>query len=428
MAQGWSSLKAQPWMTPAVALPYRIQDRRIPIAMSTWIVAIAATILLSLVLQDAFEVMLLPRRVHRRVRMTRFYFSVIWTVWSVIARGLPTGSARERFLSVFGALSMVVLFVLWAGGLIAGFGLLHWTLQASDESPITEQIYLSGVTFFTLGYGDVVPHSAAGRALSVVEAGVGIGFIAVVIGYLPVLYQLFSRREAHVIQLDARAGSPPTATTMLSRHAEASDLDKLDDLLREWEIWGSELLESHLSYPMLVYYRSQHDNQSWLAAIAAIMDCCALILVGVEDMKPLQARMTFAMARQVVVEMARSFRITPSRYDGGDRLPHSDFLRMEAIFLKAGLSWTSDSDAEEILAALRATYEPLLDGLAKTLLLPLPTWVATHDAADHWQRGHRGLIASRLIEQLSDRTTSIEPAAPSSDRASQRLRARLRRG
>ena len=139
---------------------------------------------------------------------------------------------------------------------------------------------MSGVTFFTLGYGDVVPHTGAARFMSVLEAGTGIGFIAVVIGYLPVLYQLFSRREAHVIQLDARAGSPPTATTMLSRHAECGGLDKLDDLLREWEVWGSDLLESHLSYPMLVYYRSQHDNQSWLAALTAVMDSCALILVG----------------------------------------------------------------------------------------------------------------------------------------------------
>jgi hypothetical protein len=99
----------------------------------------------------------------------------------------------------------------------------------------------------------------------------------VVIGYLPMLYQLFSRREAHVIQLDARTGSPATATTMLTRHAEGGGLNKLEDLLREWEIWCSDLLESHLSYPMLVYYRSQHDNQSWLAALVAVMDSCALI-------------------------------------------------------------------------------------------------------------------------------------------------------
>jgi hypothetical protein len=328
---------------------------------------------------------------------------------------------------MFGALSMVILFVLWASGLVIGYGLLEWALQETGTSPLTEQIYLSGVTFFTLGYGDIVPHTAAARALSVFEAGSGIGFIAVVIGYLPVLYQLFSRREAHVIQLDARAGSPPTATTMLSRHAEADSLDKLDDLLREWEIWGSELMESHLSYPMLVYYRSQHDNQSWLAAICAIMDCCALILVGVEDMKPLQARMTFAMARQVIVEMARSFWISPSRYDGGDRLPHADYLRMEAIFETAGLRWNGGPKSEETLAALRATYEPLLDGLGSALLLALPNWIATEDAADHWQRGHRGLIASRLIEQLSDRTNPVvSPESPAA-RASQRLRARLKR-
>jgi len=330
--------------------------------MTSWVAATLAVILLIIVLQDAFEVMLLPRRVYRRVRLTRFYFTAAWTTWCGVARCLPTGAKREHFLSLFGAFSMVVLFVLWASSLIAGFGLLEWAVQSVSmrsptlvasgaatgapvmdapgsapwrgmadshpatppvvTSPLTEQLYMSGVTFFTLGYGDVVPHSGTARAVSVIEAGTGIGFIAIVIGYLPVLYQLFSRREAHVIQLDARAGSPPTATTMLIRHAEGG-LGKLDDLLREWEIWGSELLESHLSYPMLVYYRSQHDNQSWLAALTAIIDCCALILVGLDEVQPLQARMTFAMARQVVVEIARSFRVAPSRYNGGDRLPVS---------------------------------------------------------------------------------------------------------
>ncbi|WP_428487968.1 potassium channel family protein [Rhodopila sp.] len=398
--------------------------------MSSWIAAILAVVILFVVLQDAFEVMLLPRRVDRRVRLTRYYFSAAWTVWRGLARCLSAGALRERFLSVFGALSMVVLFILWAATLVAGFGLLEWALQGDlhgARSSLTEQIYMSGVTFFTLGYGDVVPYSGAARAISVIEAGTGIGLIAVVIGYLPVLYQLFSRREAHVIQLDARAGSPPTATTMLSRHAEAGGLNKLDDLLREWEIWSSELLESHLSYPMLVYYRSQHDNQSWLAAITAILDSCALILVGVEELQPLQARMTFALARQVVVEMTRSFGVSPSRYTGGNRLPHTEYLRMEAIFSNAGLKWNGGGDAEETLTALRATYEPLLDGLGSALLLPLPEWIATEDAADHWQRGHRGLIAGRLIEQLSARPTEPVTRDSPPGKPSQKLRARLKR-
>ena len=198
---------------------------------------------------------------------------------------------------------------------------------------------MSGVTFFTPGLwrrGAAFP--APPRAVSVLEAGTGIGFIATVIGYLPVLYQLFARREAHVVQLDGRAGSPPTAGTMLCRH-RPDELGKLDELLREWEVWGGELLESHLSYPMLVYYRSQHDNQSWLAALAAIMDTCALILVGVEGIGTLQARMTFAMARQVLVEMARSVRAAPSRYAGADRLDDGDFARLTASFAAAGVHW-----------------------------------------------------------------------------------------
>ncbi len=394
--------------------------------MMSLLAGLLGVCLLFLVLQDAFEVMLLPRRVQRKLRLMRLYFRATWQTWSWFAQHYAAGAQRERFLSVFGALSMVLLFALWATGLIVAFGLIGWAVQAGDYSSVAEQVYMSGVTFFTLGYGDVVPHSGAGRLAAVVEAGTGIGFIAIVIGYLPVLYQLFSRREAHVIQLDGRAGSPPTAGTMLCRHAEAGALEKLDELLREWEVWGSDLLESHLSYPMLVYYRSQHDNQSWLAALAAIMDTCAAILVGVETLGPLQARMTFTMARQVLVEMARSFSIGPSRYDGGDRLDPEAYARLEAKFEKAGLAWTTGEQTRETLAALRATYEPLLDGLARHLLLPLPGWIADADATDHWERGHRGTIASRLVEELSDRAVTSKTSGVDGSVGWRRLRARLK--
>ena len=372
--------------------------------MVVTILVVAALVLLGVVLQDAFEVMLLPRRIFRRFRLTRLYFVAAWAIWTSMARRIPAGARREGVLSVFGALAMIILFVLWAGALITGFGALEWALQPGGaHSPLFEQIYMSGIIFFTVGFGDVVPHSGAGRVVAVIEGGTGIGFIAVVIGYLPVLYQLFSRREAHVIQLDARAGSPPTACTMLIRHAEAGALDKLDDLLRAWEIWGSELLESHLSYPMLIYYRSQHDNQSWLAAITAVMDTCALILVGVEEMRPLQARMTFALARQVVVEMARTSGVRPVLREAGGRLPPEEFQALGAALRGAGVDWDRGTVTEATLAALRATYEPLLEGLSAALLMPLPGWMADAGAMDHWQEGHRGGVATRLIQQLTER-------------------------
>lgn len=362
--------------------------------------------LIAAVMQDAFEVMLLPRRVQRRVRIVGVWFRFAWHAWRRAGGRFEDGPRREAFLGPFGPLSMLLLFVLWAGGLITGYGLLEWALQpAPHASPIWEQFYMSGVTFFTLGYGDVVPHTGLGRMVAVIEAGNGIGFIAVVIGYLPVLYQFFSRREAHVIQLDGRAGSPPTAGTLLMRHAQAGGLDQLDMLLRDWEIWASELLESHLSYPMLAYYRSQHDNESWLAALGCVMDTCALVLVGVQDVQPLQARMTFTMTRQVLVEMARSFRVQPSRYSGGDRLDAAAHMRLEEHLVEAGVDWQPGPEGRQTLAALRATYEPLLDGLSSYLLLRVPGWLPGEDASDNWMQGPRGLIAGRLVEELSTRST-----------------------
>src|SRR4029077_10579685 len=153
-------------------------------------------------------------------------------------------------------------------GLIAGFALLHWSLGTSLSVPngadntFGTYLYFSGTTFFTLGYGDAVPTSGWGRALSVSEAGIGFGFLAIVISYLPVLYQAFSRREITISLLDARAGSPPTAGELLRRLAEAHSLARIGPLLAEWERWSAELLESHMSFPVLGYYRSQHENQS----------------------------------------------------------------------------------------------------------------------------------------------------------------------
>ncbi len=172
-------------------------------------------------------------------------------------------------------------------------------------------IYLSGTTLFTLGIGDVTPLNHWARDLVIIEAGTGLGFVAVVIGYLPVLYQAFSRREGSIALLDGRAGSPPTASELLRRHASDGGNDALVTLLAEWERWSAEMLESHISYPLLCYFRSQHDNQSWLSAITAILDTCAVLLSIVECSACRQARLTFAMARHTVVDLLLVFDMQP---------------------------------------------------------------------------------------------------------------------
>jgi hypothetical protein len=359
-------------------------------------------ILLGIIFQDVFEVLLLPRRVRRRWRLASAFFSVTWRLWSSLARIFRGADTRATFLSIYGPMSVVVLYLAWASTLIVGFGLCQWGFDRSRDVPpsLLSDLYLSGSTFFTLGFGDVTPGTQIGRLFAVMEAGSGFGLIAAVIGYLPVLYQLFSRREAHIIQLDARAGSPPSAVALLAGHAEGHAMDELDVFLRAWEVWGAELLESHLSYPMLVFYRSQHDNQSWLAALSTIMDTCAVILCGLKGTKTFQARMTFAMGRMVVIEKNKVLGHSPV-LSAHERLPPASFTDLADQLAALGLHASEDGGPER-LAAFRTTYEPFLLALSNFLLLGLPDWLPSA-APDNWQTSAHGALAKQLVDDAPAR-------------------------
>lgn len=369
--------------------------------MPAAIVITGSIFFLLLILHDAFEVMLLPRRVKSRLRIVRLFFRFTWLIWSKVARRISSSDTRHNYLSLYGPLSMVWLLWVWAAGLVTGFGTLYWALNSGRAMHLSwpDQLYFSGVTFFTLGYGDVVPHSRIEKLLVVLEAGTGLGFIAIVIGYLPVLYQLFARREARVIMLDAAAGSPPSAVTLLIRHAEGESLQELEDLLHEWQQWCAELMESQLSYPMLAFYRSQHDNQSWLAALSTIMDSCALLMVGLKGVRTFRARLAFSTARQAVIEMGRVFQAGALPLEE-DRLPSHKFEQLRSDFTAAGLDFADDADAEQKLAAFRNTYEPFLNGLAHYLVLPLPDWLPAGNGLDNWQNSPRGKSAKQLIDSV----------------------------
>ena len=367
-------------------------------------------LLLILTLYEVFEVMLLPRRVRRRLRFVRAYFDGTWKMWRALGQRMTPGEGRETFLGVYGPLSLVLLLALWGATLTFEFAGFEWALSRARLHPPTfgTTLYMSGATLLTLGYGDVVPGTTAGRAAAVFEAGTGLGLIAVIIGYLPVLYQLFARREAQVVRLDARAGSPPTATTLLVRHAVGERMDALDGMFLEWELWSAELLESHLSYPMLAYYRSQHENESWLAALTAVMDACALVMVGFRGVNTFQARTTFGTARLTVLEMARVFdarHIAEQTERIRDlRLPTPEFNRMREGLAAAGLEFHGDdaarAGAEAELAEFRALYEPFVATLAGHLLLPLPPWAPPPNALDNWQRSKGSAALKRLVDSV----------------------------
>jgi hypothetical protein len=351
--------------------------------------AVASLLLIVLILVEAFETMLLPRRVTRHFRLTRLFYLYSWFAWTAVARSIGSSRRRGTFLSMFGPLSILSLFGLWAIGLIFGFALLHWSLGTplngtGTDIDIGEYFYFSGVTFFTLGFGDVTPSQPLGRFLAVAETGIGFGILAVVISYLPVLYQAFSRREVTISLFDARAGSPPTAATLLARNSRHGDLSQLIQFLAEWERWSAEVLESHISFPFLTFYRSQHDNQSWLASLTAILDASALVVSGVQPEARAQAYMTFAMARHVVVDLAQAFQVPPI-YPETNRLGPDYAENLWRLLSESGLKLTNVGAMEQQLAELRGMYEPFVHGLSARFMITLPPVFPDGEPVDNWQ-------------------------------------------
>jgi hypothetical protein len=247
-------------------------------------------------------------------------------------------------------------------------------------------MYFSGSTFFTLGYGDIIPTSIAARALAVLEAGMGFGFLGVVIGYLPTIYSSFSRREIQISLLDARAGSPPTAAELLVRFGNCPQQTVLDEILRDWERWAAELLESHISYPPLGFFRSQHINQSWLGALTMMLDASALVIAGIEGIRDEQAKLTFAVARHAMVDLAQ---LVSAEYDplAASRLEPEQLAKLRQALLDKGLRFGETAKSDEKLTHLRSLYEPYALAMAGMMLIALPPWIHPDKKKDNWEAG-----------------------------------------
>jgi hypothetical protein len=218
----------------------------------------------------------------------------------------------------------------------------------------------------------------------VAEGGTGFAFLALLIGYLPIVYQLFAKRESSVSLLDQRAGSPPSAAEFMRRNVYNGDVTELVALLREWEISVADLLESHLTYPTLGFFRSQHENQNWVAALAVVLDVSAYVLACGRTKAVRQASFTFAVARHAVGDLSAVFDTRPLTPQAS-RLDAAAMRRLMDIAEAGGLLTGANAHAQARLTAICATYEPYLAALAELLLMPLPPWVPPPGAEDNWE-------------------------------------------
>jgi hypothetical protein len=373
--------------------------------MSTF-TTILGLITIVLVLLDAFETVVLPRRVSRNFRLTAWFFRRIWRPWVALANLIHSPSRRESFLGYFGPLFSILLLVAWAVSLIFAFTLLQYgtgqhVRLGSETVTFGMLLYHSGETFFTLGYGDIVPITPAARALAVSEAGMGFAFLGVVIGYLPVIYSSFNARELEISLLDSRAGSPPSATEFMSRLGCCPDPTVLDAIFRDWERWSANLLSNQISYPVLSYFRSQHSNQSWLGTLTVMLDVTSLVIGGVEGIHTDQAKLTFAMARHAAVDLAQ---VINAKYNAhaADRLSEEELERMRKALAAAGVRLRQDVASLEKLAHLRSLYEPYVEAMSRNLQITLPPWMQHEKHKDNWQGGpwDRTIQAKGLGEKV----------------------------
>ena len=347
---------------------------------------VAASVGLCLVLFllfDIFRAIVLARRAQGEFRLTRFFYRFTWSAFTAVGRRIHSGARREAFLGVYGPLSLLLLFVAWAVGLIFAFGLMQWSVGArmhGTRQSLGGALYFSASNFLTVGTTE--PPNAFSKFLMISDAALGLSFLALVIGYLPVFYQSFARRELRISLLDARAGSPPSAAVLIAR--QGRNPRKLEKQLTAWEEWAGDLLLDELAYPMLAYFRSQHSNQSWLSALVAITDASAFITVSARDELQHQAEVTFAMGRHALIDSARVLGVPPENAD--ERLPQKDFRTLCNETANAGAPLHPNPSSERKLKELREMYEPYAKALERHLMMALPSWIPKEDQVDNWRK------------------------------------------
>jgi hypothetical protein len=348
---------------------------------------VVGAVLVLLMLLEIFLAFLLPRRVKRDPLLARRIALFAYRPWRWVARRLPE-QPGDTLLGMYGPFGLLLDLAVWVAVLMLGYACLQWAGGSHlGFRPVAfaQDLSFSAATMVSAGTATLAPHDAFARVVQVLTAATGLAVLGIVIGYLPSLYQSFSQRETTVSQLDARAGSPPSAGRLVERAVAAGGWPALNAYLRGWETWSAELMETHLSYPILAFFRSQHVNQNWLSALCTILDASALAVSAAPKGTVEEARYTFAISRHAVADLSYTFRAKPVT-DGPDRLPPADFDLLLAELRATDVELGAEPAAIQAqLARMRGLYEPYAKALARRVELRLPPWLAPESPTDNWR-------------------------------------------
>jgi hypothetical protein len=355
--------------------------------MLSWLELAAGLFIWCGVLWDGFATIILPRTVAPMGRVSGRFCKWSWRLWAAVGGRIRGREIRLNFLSVYGPLSVVILLVVWAGLMIFAFTLVYHALGPRFQAPggsvgFGTLLYMSASTFLTLGLGDVTSSDPIARLFVQLEAGSGYMFLALMITYMPVLEQAYAAREVGNLLIHSRAGRPPSAMKLLHRYNGSDRAEVLRSNLREAERWMAEMLQSHLSHPVLSFYRPQQWGQSWLISLTAVLDFCALLMVGGNGLPAAQARITYRMGLRLLKDLTEALSLT---LDPGcrARLTETDLAALRPDLKIAVPTLTLGPEASDRLLRLIRRYDIYLFALSAWLVIPLPSWNLTVDEDEH---------------------------------------------
>jgi Ion channel len=327
------------------------------------------------VLWDVFQSVVVPRPAKSRYRIARNLTRWTWRLTRWWALRLHRRESREGLLGTFAPMLVLLLLVTWIAFLLLGFGLVTWAIRDEFQpipSTLGEAVYTAGVALLTIGYGDYDATGGAARVLMLLSAGTGLGVVALTITYLFSLYGAFQRRELLVVTLDARAGAPPSGVSLLETHQRLGMMDDLPKLFTEWEVWAAQVLDSHLAYPILTWFRSSHDNESWVGSLGAVLDAAVLVLTAVDDVPRAPAALMFAMGEHLAEDVGNFLGFEVGDEPGVER---REFEQARERLAAAGYHLTEPEMAWRQFVSRRGHYAHRLNLFAAFWVTPPAQWI-----------------------------------------------------
>ncbi|HZY97651.1 MAG TPA: potassium channel family protein [Candidatus Cybelea sp.] len=340
-------------------------------------IAIGAAVI-ALTLSDVFQVVVMPRAAGRRFRISFYVWRTMWYVWPKLAWRLYPGNSdgREDFIAIFAPLMLISMLGIWIGLLIFGFALLLWGMRGGiipAHGSFGTMLYFAGTSLLTIGFGDVVGRGALPRLVSVLAALAGLSFLSIMTAFLFATFGSFQTREQFVVTIGARAGTPPSGVNLLAIAGYSLTRDDLSPLMIDAQRWAAAVMETHLAYPMLAYFRSSHDDQSWLGTLGTLLDAATLLMTTIDGVKDGQARIFYNVGRHATRDLSRYFRVG----DTGDSvgIEREEFDHACERLAAAGYMLRDRDEAWQRFSSLRSGYAAHLNEMARFFEIPPLQWI-----------------------------------------------------